>query len=157
MENPIVKKIIDSSRRVYNELGPGHAETTYQKSLGYELQCLGYSLDLERHLSVTYTDSQGNKHYITSDRIDIFLHNIESNNNNVILELKATAKGIQEQEIIQLKKYFRQLNKEQTKTLYGILINFPQPNSKNVSKDIEYSIIMNNLEWNSFFSLLINC
>lgn len=145
MENIVIQNVINSSKRVYNELGPGHAETTYQKSLGYELQCLGYSIDLERHLSVTYTDSKGNKHYITSDRIDIFIHNIEETN-NVILELKATAKGIQEQEIIQLKKYFRQLNKEQTKTSYGILINFPQPNSKNTTKDIEYSVINNDLE-----------
>ena len=38
------------------------------------------------------------------EEADIFIHNIEGTN-NVILELKATAKGIQEQEIIQLKKY----------------------------------------------------
>jgi len=140
--------IIDSAKRVYTQLGPGHSETTYQKALAHELQINNLIVDLERHLSVTYTDSMGNIHYLTSDRIDIFIHNDKNrdqepdiNNGNIILELKATQKGIQEQEIVQIKKYFRQLKKENTNINYGILINFPQPNSKFTTETIEHLIV----------------
>jgi len=134
--------IIDSAKRVYSELGPGHSETTYQKAMSHELQIHNLKVDLERHLSVTYTDSIGNTHYLTSERIDIFIHNTnQENNGNIILELKATQKGIQEQEIVQIKKYFRQLKKENTSINYGILINFPQPNSKFTTETIEYLVV----------------
>ena len=134
--------IINSAKRVYEQLGPGHAETTYQKALGHELSTHQIKFDLERHLSVTYIDSINNIHHLTSDRIDVFIHDNDIyNEGNIILELKATLKGIQEQEITQIQKYFRQLIKENTKFTYGVIINFPQPSSKNINKKIDYLVI----------------
>ena len=45
-------KIIEASKRVYRQLGPGHNEHIYHKALVYELNCLGYSLDTEMNILV---------------------------------------------------------------------------------------------------------
>lgn len=137
--------ITSSSQRVYKQLGPGHSESTYQKALAHELHIYGLTLDLERALPITYTDSNMNVHYITSDRIDVFIHNnTKYNEGNIILELKANKnKEVQDTEIIQLKKYFRQLEKEKTEYSYGLIINFPQPSSKQNLEVINYIKLTN--------------
>jgi len=101
MESPNETKIIEASKRVYQQLGAGHNESIYHKALVYELNCLGYNLDTEMNIVVRYTDSQGHSHALTSERIDIFIHRC-----NIVLELKATSKDIQTQELAQIKKYF---------------------------------------------------
>ena len=127
------------SKRVFSELGIGHNERVYHKALIYELNCHNIHIDTEMNLVVKYMDSQGNNHCLESVRIDIFLHK-----HNIILELKAIQRKIQNQEIAQIKKYFNILNKENVKVPYGIIINFPQPSSnKEVLTEIEYIIVDN--------------
>jgi GxxExxY protein len=138
MESPNETKIIEASKRVYQQLGAGHNESIYHKALVYELNCLGYNLDTEMNIVVRYTDSQGHSHALTSERIDIFIHG-----DNIVLELKATCKGIQTQELAQIKKYFNELNKLNIKCSYGIIINFPQPNAKEIPTEILSQIVSN--------------
>ena len=139
MESTDQTKIIGSAKRVYEQLGPGHNECVYHKALVYELNCLGYNLDTEMNIIITYIDSRGNSHTLTSERIDIFIHKL-----HIVLELKATWTGIRAQELAQIKKYFKELNKiNNIKCPYGIIINFPQPNSKEIPSEILTQIVVN--------------
>lgn len=99
--------IIQSSKRVFKQLGRGYPENIYQKALFYELNQHNLNIDIERNLNVVYTDTNGNNHILTSNRIDLFVHDDKTyNEGNIILELKATKKNIEELEIIQINKYF---------------------------------------------------
>ena len=130
--------VIESAEKVYKSLGPGHNERIYHKALIYELNCLGIIIDTEMNIVVKYEDSLGNMHHLETERIDIFVHN-----HNIILELKAIQRDIHAQEKCQLQKYFNELNKINRSVNYGIIINFRQPNSKEIPGDIEYCIVKN--------------
>ena len=137
----LILLIFNSASRIYEQLGSGHAESTYQKALMYELSLYNISIDIERHLNVVYEDSKGNKHFLTSERIDLYLHkNKFFNSSDIILELKAVSKTIQEQEIVQIHKYMKQLKKDKIDINFGIIINFPQPTSKTTSENINFMI-----------------
>ena len=142
---PFQKFIYNISSRVFNNLGPGHNEQIYQKALLYEFMCNNINVDVER-----YIDSKGNKHHLVSERIDIFIHKdcnsiySDLQKNNVILELKAISKSLNFVEIVQINKYFKELEKEDVGVDYGILINFPQPSSKGVSNEIDFKIVYKN-------------
>ena len=119
------EEIINAAKRVYDSLGPGHSESTYHKAYNYELQALNYSTTCERNIVVTYDDSLGNKHYLNSERIDIFIHaNKDKNIGNIVLELKAI-KSIGINESNQVKKYMKQLKKDNIDCSHGLVINFP--------------------------------
>ena len=136
------KDIYDISELVYKNLGPGHNERVYQKGLVCELNCRNILHDSERHISVKYIDSKNNSHVLESERIDIFLHKSELyNEGNVIIELKATIKPIQEIEKVQVRKYFKELKKDKIDVSYGIIINFPQPSSKDIPEKILFAIV----------------
>ena len=132
-------QIINASKRVFSSLGVGHTERIYHKALVYELNCLNYNIDTEMNIVVKYVDSHNKTHNLESIRIDIFIHGL-----NIILELKAIHRKIQAQEIAQIKKYFNVLNKENVKVEYGIIINFPQPSTKEMPLEIEYLKVENN-------------
>ena len=130
-----ITQILECSRRVYNSLGPGHNERIYHKAMVYELNCKGLNIDTEMNVIVKYKDSDGFEHQLETERIDIFIHNYD-----VILELKAIQRDIQAQEKCQLNKYFNELSKINKKVKYGIIINFRQPNTKDIPKDIDFYI-----------------
>ena len=152
---PFQQFIYDISTRVFNNLGPGHNEQIYQKALLYEFMCNNINVDLERHIDVIYIDSKGNQHRLVSERIDIFIHMDKESifedirTKNVILELKAISKTLNYVEIVQINKYFKELDKENTSIEYGILINFPQPSGKGVGDTIDFKIVYKNEELNS--------
>ena len=100
--------------------------------------CNNFNLDTEMNVVVKYVDSKGKSHNLESERIDIFIHDI-----NVILELKAIQKQIQSQEICQIKKYFNELKKIDIIVPYGIIINFPQPSAKEIPSKIEFLVVNN--------------
>ena len=135
--------------RVNTQLGPSHAEAVYQKALHYELNCHGIHTELERHISVCYTDSQGNSHCISSERIDIYVHKDENSpftdlcNSDIILELKATSKIPNCIEEYQLKKYLKESTKQGSMISYGVIINFPQPSAHNINENIDFKVIYN--------------
>ena len=137
--NELIETIKVSSERVYNELGTGHNEKIYQKALKCELDCLGISSDMERHLNVCYVDSQCNKHCLETERIDLYV--FSKTCDDIIIELKAIQRSIQEPERVQIKKYFKDLKKEDLTIGAGIIINFPQPNSKDTRTNIDFEVL----------------
>ena len=143
--NKLQALIYNIAARVYDNLGPGHSEKVYQKAMSCELNCNNILHDLERHISIKYIDSKNNIHILESERIDILIHKNKDFNNYIVIELKAVNKTMQEQQVVQVNKYFKELRKENIIPNYGILINFPQPNYKETKKDIEFKIITNTL------------
>lgn len=140
--SPLIKFIYDSCKLVEKNLGIGHSESIYQKALLHELNIRQLSVDSERNLNVIYKDSKGINHIVGSERIDLFIHNNPQhswNEGNVILELKAIPRSIGEKEIFQIKKYFRELSKENTNYSYGIIINFNQSN--NNKKEVHFLVV----------------
>jgi GxxExxY protein len=134
-----MEPIINACKRVFDSLGVGHTERIYHKALVYELNCLNYNIDTEMNIVVKYEDSDGKIHNLESIRVDVFIHDL-----NIIIELKAIHRKIQAQEIAQIKKYFNVLNKENVKVDYGLIINFPQPSTKEVPIELEHHRIENN-------------
>lgn len=133
--------IIDLCKKIYRQLGVGHTERIYHKALVYEMACHNLNIDTEMNIVVKYEDSKGKIHNLESLRIDVFMHDI-----NIILELKAIQRKIQQQEISQLKKYFNILNKDKIKVNYGIIINFIQPSTKEINEELEYLVVDNKIE-----------
>lgn len=129
-----------SSQNIYTQLGSGHNEKIYHKSLKYELDCLNIMSDMERHVIVNYIDSKGNEHFLESERIDTYIFGKDY---DIILELKAISGSLSERENQQIKKYFRELKKEGKKIKLGIIINFCQPNSKEIKNMIEFKQVIN--------------
>jgi GxxExxY protein len=127
--------ILNSALRVFDQLGPGHNERIYHKALVYELNCLGYNLDTEMNIIVKYKDSKGNIHSLETERIDIFIHE-----EKILIELKAIQKQIQAQEKVQLEKYINELNKLDIFVNDALIINFTQPNNKEVPNNIDYFV-----------------
>lgn len=65
------KKLIESCKRVYEQLGFGLMELTYEKGLKIELQSLGVKCDNEEYVNLYYEDRDNEKHFLTSLRMDI--------------------------------------------------------------------------------------
>ena len=136
-----VNSIINACKKVYSQLGLGHTERIYHKALVYELNCRNLNIDTEMNIVVKYVDSNEIQHHLESLRVDIFIHDL-----NIILELKAIQRKIQQQEIAQIKKYFNILNKDNIKVDYGIIINFIQPSTKEIDAELEYLVVENKVE-----------
>ena len=136
-------------QKVYTQLGPGHAEAVYQKAFHYELSSQGIMSEMEKHMDVVYTDSRGNTHNLTSDRIDIYIHRDltsvweELQNTSIFVELKAVSKNMNDIEKEQVHKYMRELMKKGICVPYGLLINFPQPNRTNLENGVDFYIMEN--------------
>ena len=126
--------------RVYDQLKTGHNERIYHKAFVYELICLGYNLDTEMNIIVKYVDSKGKSHNLETERIDVFIHE-----HNILIELKAIQKEISNQEKAQLEKYINELNKININVSNAIVINFPQPNNKNIPSNIEFYLRPENI------------
>ena len=62
---------------------------------------------MERHLNVCYVDSQCNKHCLETERIDLYV--FSQTCDDIIIELKAIQRSIQEPERVQIKKYFKEV------------------------------------------------
>jgi len=127
--------IIQAAKRVFEQLKCGHNERIYHKALVYELICQGYNLDTEMNIIVKYKDTKGKIHNLETERIDIFIHD-----HNILLELKAIQKQIQNQEKTQLEKYINELEKINIIVSNALVINFPQSNNKETPNEIEFFI-----------------
>jgi GxxExxY protein len=137
MENTInhVQILENAANRVYEQLKTGHNERIYHKAFVYELNCLGYNLDTEMNIIVKYIDSKGASHNLETERIDIFIHE-----HNILIELKAIQKEINNHEKAQVEKYINELNKLNIIVNNAIVINFPQPNNKTIPENIEFYV-----------------
>ena len=135
--------IIKSANRVYKQLGRGYTENIYQKGLFYELTQQGLIMDLERHINVKYTDSYNIIHVLSSNRIDIFVHGysqhtLEPLEGNIIIELKATKKDIDDLEITQVRKYIRESKRDGLQVSYAMIFNFSQSTKENLLYEVIY-------------------
>jgi GxxExxY protein len=131
--NSHIEILKDVANRVYEQLKTGHNERIYHKAFVYELNCLGYNLDTEMNIIVKYIDSKGVSHNLETERIDIFIHE-----HNILIELKAIQKEINNHEKAQVEKYINELNKLNIIVNNAIVINFPQPNNKIIPENIEF-------------------
>ena len=100
--------IIEAAKDVYNVLGYGLSESTYQKALALKLKQNFNQIELERSVPIIYMN-----HEITVLRADIVVDNL------FILELKATNYKLSDKEVNQIKRYMKILNIQA-----GVLINF---------------------------------
>ena len=149
MRTQLQQLLYTLAQRVYQQLGPSHNESVYQSALHYELIAQGFMVEREKHMDVTYIDSRGNVFNLTSDRIDIYIHQDsnsvfeELHNQPILLELKAVSKQMNDVEINQVHKYMRELQSKNIGMNYGILINFPQPTRQNLENGIDFLIVPN--------------
>lgn len=105
------------AKKIYQILGNGHSESTYQNALMYELRKNENILNVfdEITFPILYEGIP-----VGFQRADIIIQT--KNGENIILELKAI-NTIQQSVITQVKRY---LNQFHFFTLsYGIIINFP--------------------------------
>jgi len=111
--NPKGSRIIKAITDVYVQLGVGLLESIYQKAIAKELQVLGYHVELEYPIVLSYIDSNNEKHYISTLRIDLLV------DDDIVIELKTIKhKPVHE---TQLKRYLTSLNKPT-----GYLINLTE-------------------------------
>jgi len=99
--------LIESSKRVLDQLEYGHAELAYEKALVCELTARGIRCESEITIPEYYIDSNNKKHYITFLRIDISILK-DNNETETIVELKTVKSNLgKDKEYIQALRYKR--------------------------------------------------
>ena len=112
-----LQQIFQSAKEVYRVLGTGHSEAVYHKAMEVELRLNGLQYSTKSPVSIPYKG-----HIVGYNEPDLL---VTFEENTIVVELKATTYPPRETEKAQLQSYLRTLN-----TGYGVLINFPQPTSK---------------------------
>lgn len=93
-----VLKCIDN---VWNNLGPGHREGAYQKSLMYDLLDNGYKVEMEKRVPVYhYTKNKKKLYLVSMERIDLFIKYPAT-----VIEMKAVSNKLSVKDEYQTKKY----------------------------------------------------
>jgi GxxExxY protein len=105
--------IVECIKTVSNELGSHYKENIYQSALYLEMNLKGYITQTEVVVPIIYKG-----YYLGFERADIVVYSSEGEITN-ILELKSQNSRITAKEIIQLRKYLKNLNCES-----GVLVNF---------------------------------
>ena len=129
--------IKDIANKVFSNLGTGHSEYIYDRAMEIELRKYNISYESEKRCVINYI-SDGINYSIGEERIDLYLY--PSNDiihHKIIIELKSTVNPPKENEIAQLYKYKRELNKIGENPIYGYIINFPQPTPKGSKESVD--------------------
>lgn len=121
------------SENIYKKLGTGHSEFIYHRALEIELRINNINYETERRLVIYYEGTNGTKYSIGEERIDIYLPD-----DLILIELKAVVNPPRSIEIEQIHKYDRSLKHDNINIKRGILINFPQPGTKEARKQIDF-------------------
>ena len=108
IENQISFDIRGAIFKVYNELGPGLLESVYEAALSFELKQMGYSIQNQIGIPMTYKELQ----FDIGFRLDILV------DNSVIIEIKSV-EAIADVHYKQLLTYLKLTNKK-----LGLLVNF---------------------------------
>ena len=108
----------------------GHSEFVYHRAVESELRLQNIHYESEKRVVVSYVDSQGNKHSLAEERIDLFIEN------KLIVELKAIRNVPRIHEVAQVEKYYQQLNLMDIYAEAGIIINFPQPSTTGDKREL---------------------
>jgi GxxExxY protein len=106
-------EIIECIKRVEKELGNYYKENIYQFALYTELNLSGYLVQSEVIVPIFYKGV-----YVGFERSDLVIYNKEGKI-EYILELKSQGTRVGSKEVVQLKKYLKNLNCNN-----GILVNF---------------------------------
>jgi len=120
-ENEITYKIRGAIFKVYNALGPGLLESSYEAALAYELINSGLNVRQQVGLPMVYEKLKMDVGY----RIDLLVEN------KVIVEVKSV-ENLAEVHFKQLITYLRLSNLK-----VGLLVNF---NSENISNSIHRKV-----------------
>ena len=108
-----MNEIIECIKRVEKELGNYYKENIYQFALYTELNLSGYLVQSEVIVPIFYKGV-----YVGFERADLVVYNKEGKI-EYILELKSQGTRVGSKEIVQLKKYLKNLSCNN-----GILVNF---------------------------------
>lgn len=120
--NKISYDIIGCSYKVHSRLGPGLLESTYKVCLAYELDKMGYKVEVERALPVIYDEIKLDAGY----RIDLMI------NKKVIVELKSVD-ALNDVHTAQILTYLKLSDVK-----LGLLINF---NVKDLKQGIKRFVL----------------
>lgn len=133
-----LKQLIGICNEVYRNLGPGLRENIYQNALLVHLRELNIRYSNEVPIPIVYRGVT-----IGEGRLDVLVQYDNDNDNEpnlVPIELKAVIQPPRKPEIAQLCNYLRYYEREKMKV--GLLVNFPQPDSKGQCRDeVDYEIV----------------
>ena len=113
----IIDEIINISNNVFRVLGKGFVESIYHKAILVDLYKTNYTIETKKIIPIMYNNV--NVGYVESD---IIVYD-KINNIIVIIELKSQDKDLNNKEIIQVQKYMRNIEQQNS---IGLVINFPQ-------------------------------
>ena len=116
-ENDISYDVRGAAFQVHNELGPGLLESVYEKALKYELEEMGYSVERQVNIPMTYKEIE----FEVGFRLDLLVNDL------VIIEIKSV-ENLMDVHHKQLLTYLKLIEKK-----LGLLINF---NSSSLTKSI---------------------
>lgn len=128
-EDEMIKLILNIGNNVFKELGKGFNECIYHKAMLVDLYKTHYSIETKKIIPILF--NMINVGYVETDII------VESNNNLIIIELKALDKEINTKEEIQINKYLKHL--DTTKKKFGLIMNFSQKYTSDLQ--VQYKII----------------
>lgn len=123
-----IQFILNIANNVYIQLGKGFSECIYHKAMLVDLHKTGYSIETEKTIPILFNNICVG--HVKSDII------VETEDNLIIVELKALDRDINYKEEIQVNKYIKHINKSKKK--FGLIINFSQ---KNTINNIQHKII----------------
>ena len=113
----LINNVLDCIKKVNIELGDYYKENIYQEALNIEFRGLGLASGTEVVVPIHYKGI-----YVGFERADIVIYDKVGDNEPyaiMIIELKSQNSKLTNKEIVQLKKYLKNLKCET-----GILVNF---------------------------------
>ena len=113
----LIKNVLDCIKKVNIELGDYYKENIYQEALNIEFRGLGLASGTEVVVPIHYKGI-----YVGFERADIVIYDKVGDKEPyaiMIIELKSQNSKLTNKEIVQLKKYLKNLKCET-----GILVNF---------------------------------
>jgi GxxExxY protein len=123
-ENVDLDEIIQT---VFDQLGYYGKESFYQRAMMLEFNARGIVVDSEKSISTYYIDSKGNRHTISNDRIDLYVH--VSPTSKMVLELKHSD-SMKEEFVHQMHRYIDGLCVCEEPISEAYIICFPKSKDK---------------------------
>ncbi|MFN2507806.1 MAG: GxxExxY protein [Chthoniobacterales bacterium] len=106
-DHALTEKVIGLAMKVHRALGPGFLESVYRNAFAFELRRAGFSVDIDKHITVRY------ENVIVGDFVaDLIVED------TLLLELKAIA-CLSKADEVQLVNYLTATNHQ-----FGLLLNF---------------------------------
>ncbi|HLD15387.1 MAG TPA: GxxExxY protein [Candidatus Nanoarchaeia archaeon] len=115
----MIPKLKEIAKDIFNELGSGHEEAIYQKAFEVALRLEKIAYESQKIVPVFYK-----KYNVGIGRPDIIVNDSKG---KILIELKAISSTLSLKEETQVRKYIEVLGIKD-----ALLINFPQPSSKEV-------------------------